>query len=103
MATQSENVNYSILIVSIVISVLLFVNIVLGAQVFFYTYQNTIVQELIYDQPFTEYNTLAADQQEDLYSYTIDPQANRFSIPIDQAMQKVIQKYGEPNQQAMTE
>ena len=79
-------------VVGIVGAILLFV-IIVGLQALFYRMEGQELARKVYDQPYQELQQLDADQLEVLNSYGwTDQQAQIARIPIERAMQLVVEE-----------
>lgn len=78
-------------VVGILGAILLFV-IIVGLQALFYQMEDRELARKVYDQPYEALQQLDADQLETLNSYGwVDPQQRIAHIPIDRAMELVVE------------
>lgn len=77
------------------IGTVILVLIVVGLQTWFYAYEKDELQEKVYSQEYAELASLVKTQEENLKTYRwIDPASGIVSIPIDLAMERVVQESG---------
>lgn len=91
MAHQDDLNTSLIAVVGFISALLTFLCIIL-IQVWYYNYREGEIERKLISQPFAEYESLKADQDEILNSYTIDSEKQVYKLPIDVAMDVVVRE-----------
>ncbi len=91
MAAPDE-INVKTIFLVTFISLLIFVELIVGAQVFYYNVKNSQHVQKVVSQPSQQLNSHLADQVETLNSYRwVDQEKQIVAIPIDRAMQLMVE------------
>jgi hypothetical protein len=90
-----NDINIGALVVIGVVSSLLILEIVVGLQAYFYKIEQQEYVEKTVNQPFWKLSDLTSRQQAELLGYRwVDREKGIVSIPIDRAMELVVQRQG---------